>query len=73
MLLSVGVVLYLATGQLEYGLEVRINYERYFSTILILVEFDLRLFGALRRQHMEHRHEVVAGAKLFVSRINILR
>ena len=49
VLLGVGGVLYLATGRLKDGIKVRVNDEWRLSTILLLVEFDLRLFGARYR------------------------
>ena len=73
VLLGVGGVLNLATRQLKDGLKVRINDEWCFSTILKLVKFDLRFFGAWLREHMEHRHEVVSSAELFVSGENFFR
>ena len=73
VLLGVGGVLNLATGGLKDGLKVRINDKWCISTILELVEFDLRLFGAWHWEHMEHRHEVVSNAELFVSRANFFR
>ena len=72
MLLGVGGVLYLATGRLKDGLKVHIVYKWRLCTILVLVEFDFRLFGAWRREHMEHRHEVVSGAELFVASLAFL-
>ena len=72
VLLGVSGVLNLATRWLKNGLKVRIDDERCLSTIFVLVEFDLRLFGAWPREHMEKRHEVGSGAKLFVSRENLL-
>ena len=73
MLLGVGGELNLATGRLQDGLKVSIYDERRLCTILVLVEFDLRVFGAWHREHMEHRHEVGSSAELFVSRKNFLR
>ena len=43
-MLGVGSVLYLTTGRLKDGLKVRVDDEWRLSTILVLVEFDLRLF-----------------------------
>ena len=54
MLLNVGGVLYMATGWLEHGLEVRIDDEQCFSTILVLLKLYFRLFRAWHREHMEH-------------------
>ena len=73
LLLGVGGVLHLATGRLKNGLKVGIDNERCLRTILILVKLDLRLLETLRRENMEHRHEVVSGAKLFVASENFLR
>ena len=73
MLLGVSGVLNLATGWLKDGIKVRINNERCLSTIFVLVKFDFSLFGAWRCEHIENRHEVVSGAKLFVSRKKFLR
>ena len=73
VLLGLGGVLNLGTGQLEDGLNVSIYDERRLCTILVLVELDLRVFGALHREHMEHRHEVVSSQVLFVSRKNFLQ
>ena len=73
VLLRVSCLLRLATKRLEDGLEVCIDYERRHSTELVIVELQLRLFGAWRRKHMEHRHEVVSGAELLVTRENFLR
>ena len=53
MLLGVGGVLYLATGLQKDRLKFCINDERRLSTILVLVKFDLRLFGAWRRKNMK--------------------
>ena len=73
VLLGVGGVLNLTTGHLEDGLKVSIYDERRLCTILIVVEFYLRLFGNWRRKHMKHRHEIVSGAELLVARQNVLR
>ena len=73
VLLGVGAVFNLATGRLKDELKVRINDEWCFSTILELIEFDLHFFGAWHREHMEHRHEVVSSAELFVSLENFFR
>ena len=63
----------MVTERLEDGLKVRIDDERCLSTILVLVEFDLRMLGAWSREHMENRHEVVPGTELLVSREDFLR
>ena len=68
LLLVIGGVLNLAIGRLEDGLKVSIYYERRLGKILVLAEFDFRVIGAWHREHMEHRHEVVKSAELFVSR-----
>ena len=70
VLLGVSCVLHPATGRFKNGLKVRIDDEWCFSTILVLVEFDLRLLRAWIRKHMKDGHEVISGAKLFVSREN---
>ena len=54
MLLGISGVLNLATGWLKNGLKVRIDDERFLSTIFVLVEFDFCLFGAWRREHKEN-------------------
>ena len=66
-------MLYLTTDRLENGLKVRINHERRHGTKLVIVELQLRLFGAGCGKHVKHRGEVVAGAKLLVTRENFLR
>ena len=54
VLLGVGGVLHLAIARLEDKLKVRINNKRCFKTILVLIEFDLRMFRAWSKEHMEH-------------------
>ena len=44
VLLSVGGLLYLATGWLKDGLKVRVDDKWRLNTMLVLVKFDLRLF-----------------------------
>ena len=66
MLLGVGGVPHLATRQFKDGHKVCIDCERCFSTIIVLVEFDLHLFEAWHRMHMEHRHKVVSSTMLLV-------
>ena len=72
VLLGVGCLRCLSINRLENGLEVRMDHKRCHNSELIIVELQLRLFGAGREKHVEHRHEVVASAKLFVARENIL-
>ena len=67
VLLGTGCLLHLTTERLENGLKVRIDHERRHGTELVIVELQLRLFGVGRREHVKHRHEVVAGAQLFVA------
>ena len=67
MLLGVGCLLCLSINRLENGLKVRIDHERRHGAILVIVELQLRLFGVWREKHVEHRHEVVAGAELLVT------
>ena len=73
MLLKVSSLLCLATKRLDDGLEVRIDHERRHGAKLVVKEFELRLFKAGRREHMEHRHEIVSIAELLVARENFLR
>ena len=51
LLLCVGSVLNLATGRLEDALKFRIDDECSISTILVVVEFDLRMLGTWHRKH----------------------
>ena len=73
VLLGVGSPFHLATGRLKNGLEVSIDNDWRLYIILVLVEFDLRLFRAWSRKHMKHRQKVLSSAKLFVASDNFLR
>ena len=68
VLLGESCLLHLANERLMDGLKVRIDDEKRFTTILVLVEFNLGLFGAPHQKYMKHRHEVVSGAKYFLCR-----
>ena len=68
MLLSECGLLHLAIEWLEDRLKVCIDDERRLSTIRVLVEFDLGLFGAWRLEYIEQRHEDVSSEKLLVTR-----
>ena len=73
MLLRVNCLLYLTTERLEDGLEICIDYEGSHTKELVIVELQLRLLGAGRLKHVKHRHEVVVGAELLVTRENFIR
>ena len=67
LLLKVSCLHRLATKQLEDGLEVCIGHKRRHSAKLVVIKFDLRLFGAWRIKSMKNRYEIVTGAKHFVA------
>ena len=73
MLLGKSGVRNLASERLEDGFKVRI-YDKYVPcTILVIIKFNLGLFGVWNMEQVKHRHKVVTCEKLFVASQNFFR